>query len=232
MLFSGLTVGIGLLALEVLPVPFLRATGVGGVLVPVISVAVAITLLPVVLAVVGPKLDWPRIRTDGQAGRGWLRWVRFTVRRKTFAAIGGALVMTALMLPAPSLHTGEPSSAALAQAVPAHLALSTLQSGGVPSGTLTPITVQTEDSQADATAAELARIPGVHVSLAPAAGGNRAAGTALVTVLPTAETNVGVGLCSSWPGCARPTTPANPRRIQGAAGVGGPRRSSTSSPPP
>jgi len=51
--FSGVTVGIGLLALEVLPVPFLRSTGVGGVLIPLVSVAVAVTLLPVVLATAG-----------------------------------------------------------------------------------------------------------------------------------------------------------------------------------
>ena len=36
--FSGLTVAIGLLAMIVLPVPFLRSVGYGGVLVPVVSV--------------------------------------------------------------------------------------------------------------------------------------------------------------------------------------------------
>src|SRR5262249_35926015 len=47
---SGLTVAIGLLALIVLPVPFLRSLGYGGVLIPLVSTLVAITLLPVVLA--------------------------------------------------------------------------------------------------------------------------------------------------------------------------------------
>ncbi len=64
MVFSGLTVAIGLLSMIVLPVPMLRSVGIGGVLVPLVSVAVAITLLPVILATVGPRLDWPRLRTE------------------------------------------------------------------------------------------------------------------------------------------------------------------------
>ena len=48
--FSGLTVAIGLLSMIVLPVPMLRSVGYGGVLVPLVSVLVAVTLLPVILA--------------------------------------------------------------------------------------------------------------------------------------------------------------------------------------
>ena len=48
--FSGITVAIGLLALIALPLPFLRSMGYGGMLIPLVSTLVAITLLPVVLA--------------------------------------------------------------------------------------------------------------------------------------------------------------------------------------
>ena len=47
--FSGTTVAIGLLALIVLPLPFLRSMGYGGMVIPLVSVLVALTLLPVVL---------------------------------------------------------------------------------------------------------------------------------------------------------------------------------------
>ena len=67
--FSGLTVAIGLFALFALPVPFLRSMGYGGMLIPLVSTAVAITLLPVVLSTLGPRLDWPHIRTDDAASR-------------------------------------------------------------------------------------------------------------------------------------------------------------------
>ena len=74
--FSGITVAIGLLALIALPLPFLRSMGYGGMLIPLVSTLVAITLLPVVLAKLGPRLDWPHRRTDDKASRAWTRWAR------------------------------------------------------------------------------------------------------------------------------------------------------------
>lgn len=53
-IYSGCTVAIGLLALVVLPLPFLRSMGYGGVLIPLVIVAVILTLSPVLLATVGP----------------------------------------------------------------------------------------------------------------------------------------------------------------------------------
>ena len=69
--FSGTTVAIGLLALVALPLPFLRSVGYGGMLIPLISVIVAMTLLPVVLSKLGPRLDWPHVRSDDKASRSW-----------------------------------------------------------------------------------------------------------------------------------------------------------------
>jgi putative drug exporter of the RND superfamily len=191
--FSGLTVGVGLLALIVLPVPFLRSAGIGGVLIPLISVAVAVTLLPIILATIGPRLDWPRIRTDNTASRGWSAWARFTARHRGLAAIAGTATLIALMLPSLSMHVGEPSTAALAQSGPAHAALSDLQSGGVPSGTLTPIDVLVHQSAVRNVTVKLAGVPGVHAVIAPTTSQFRRQDTALISVLPTAETDVPSG---------------------------------------
>jgi len=46
---SGITVAIGLAALVVLPVPGLRSVGFGGMLIPLMSTAVTLTLLPAML---------------------------------------------------------------------------------------------------------------------------------------------------------------------------------------
>ncbi|MGH2913690.1 MAG: MMPL family transporter [Solirubrobacteraceae bacterium] len=192
-LFSGLTVGIGLLALIVLPVPFLRSAGIGGALIPLISVAVALTLLPVILATIGPRLDWPRLRTDNTASRGWSAWARCVVRHRGLAALAGTATLTVLLVPALSMHIGEPSTAALAQSGPAHTALATLKRGGVPSGTLTPIDVLTRAGSATAVADRIAQVPGVRAAIAPTTPQFERFGTALVTVLPTAETNVPAG---------------------------------------
>ncbi len=192
-MFSGLTVGIGLLALVVLPVPFLRSAGIGGVLIPLVSVAVALTLLPVVLATIGPRLDWPRLRTERTASRGWSAWARFTVRHRGLAALAGTATLAVLIIPAFSIHVGEPSTAALAQTGPAHTALARLQSGGVPAGTLTPVDVLTRTNAAPAVTRRLAHLPGVHAAIAPSDTQFRRHGTALITVLPRAQTNISAG---------------------------------------
>jgi len=77
-LLSGSTVAIGLLALVVLPVSFLRSVGYAGVLIPLVSALVSITLLPVVLAGAGRRLDWPRLRLRREAtsSRAWTAWAR------------------------------------------------------------------------------------------------------------------------------------------------------------
>ena len=59
--FSGLVVSLGLALMLLLPVPFLRGFGLGGLLVPVISVLCALTLLPVLLLAWGERLESVRL---------------------------------------------------------------------------------------------------------------------------------------------------------------------------
>jgi putative drug exporter of the RND superfamily len=189
--FSGLTVAIGLLSMVVLPVAMLRSVGIGGVLVPLVSVAVSVTLLPVVLATVGPRLDWPRLRTERSASRVFSAWARGVYRHRWLAAAGGIAVLAALMLPALSLHLGLPGSAAEATSGPAHAALTTLTKGGVPSGVLTPAEVLTSGNSQSASAVRLAaaKVPGVYTAVAPATSDYRRGGTSIVTVIPTVESS-------------------------------------------
>jgi RND superfamily putative drug exporter len=184
--FSGLTVAIGLLSMIVLPVPMLRSVGIGGVLVPLVSVAVAITLLPVILATVGPRLDWPRLRTERSASRVFSAWARGVYRHRWLAALGGIAILAALILPALSLHLGLPGSSAEATSGPAHSALATLTDGGVPPGVLTPAEVLTS-GHADAVRAAAVKVPGVYTAFAPTTSDYHRAGTAIVTVIPRAE---------------------------------------------
>ena len=50
---SGTTVAVGLLSMIILPLPLLRGMGIGGMLIPVVSVLASLTLLPAMLAVLG-----------------------------------------------------------------------------------------------------------------------------------------------------------------------------------
>ena len=192
--FSGLTVAIGLLSMVVLPVPMLRSVGYGGVLVPLVSVVVSVTLLPVILATVGPRLDWPRLRTERRASRVFSAWARGVYRHRWLAALAGLGILAALMLPALSLHLGEPGSSAQATSGPAHDALVTLTDGGIPSGVLTPAEVLVSSPGASPTvAAQAARVPGVYAAVAPGTPDYQRDGTAIVTVIPVAESSVPAG---------------------------------------
>jgi len=188
--FSGLTVAIGLLSMIVLPVPMLRSVGYGGVLVPLVSVLVAITLLPVVLASVGPRMDWPRLRTERRPSRVFSSWAALVYRHRWVSAAAGLAIMGLLMAPALSLHLGSPGASAQATAGPAHDALVSLTSGGVPSGVLTPAEVLTSGGSSASVAARASGLPGVYAAIAP---GFSRSGTAIVDVLPAAESSLPSG---------------------------------------
>lgn len=213
--FSGLTVAIGLLSMIVLPVPMLRSVGYGGVLVPLVSVAVSVTLLPVILATVGPWLDWPRLRTERRPSRVFAAWARLVYRRRWTAAVIGLAILAVMMLPALSLHLGEPGSTAQATSGPARAALTTLTSGGIPSGVITPAEVLTRQGTAAAVASDAAKVPGVYAALAPATQDYQRAGTAIVTVLPVSESSGPAGQ-AAISGLERSLLP-----VPGVAGVGG-----------
>jgi RND superfamily putative drug exporter len=189
-LFSGLTVALSLLCMVVLPVPMLRSVGYGGVLIPLVSVAVAITLLPVVLATIGPRLDWPRLRNERSASRFWTAWARLVYRRRWLAAAAGLAIVVVLVVPARSLQTGEPGSNAEATSGPAHAALVTLARGGVPAGVLTPIEILVR-GHGVSVARAVGRVQGVDTAVAPAV--DRRGGLALVTVLPRLESTIPTG---------------------------------------
>ena len=104
--FSGTTVAVGLLALVVLPVPFLRSVGIGGLLIPLISVLVALTLLPCVLRMAGPKLEWPHRRTEEHGSARWTAWAGGVVRHRVPAIVGSLLILAALAVAASHLKPG------------------------------------------------------------------------------------------------------------------------------
>ena len=137
--FSGTTVAISLLALLVLPVPALRSIGIAGLLIALVSVAVAITLLPVVLATIGPRLDWPRNRRDARASRGWSAWARLVVRHRWVAAATSTAVLVALVVAASTIQLGNPRADSLAQGGPARAGLEKLEDSGIGTGPLSPV---------------------------------------------------------------------------------------------
>ena len=183
-LASGVTVAISLVALLVVPVPFLRSMGLGGMLIPLVSVAVVLTLLPALLSSVGPRVDYPRIRHEGTAARGWSAWARAIVRHR-FIAVSVALVALAVLIaPVFGLKIGQSGIDSLATSGPAFRAAQELRDGGVGTGALTPIEllVPADEVQPAVTAAR--QVDGVFTAVV----GGTHDGTSVIDVLPVSET--------------------------------------------
>jgi RND superfamily putative drug exporter len=195
--FSGTTVAIGLLALIAIPLPFLRSVGYGGMLIPLVSTLAAITLLPVVLAKIGTRLDWPHRRTDKRASRAWTRWAELVVRRRWIAAgVAGAIVL-ALTIAAANLQLGNSSTDSIAQSGDAKTGLTALEDSGIGAGALNPhevlVTTKSVSGKGTGTdpeqvAAAMRKVDGIHGAVAPSSTDWRQDGTAIVDVFGTADT--------------------------------------------
>ncbi|MGY1717168.1 MMPL family transporter [Geodermatophilus sp. SYSU D01106] len=101
---SGVTVALSLAGLVVFPQVFLRSMGFGGVAAVLVAMLAALTLLPALLAVLGPRVDalalpWHRRAVATVPGRGWWeRVARGVMRRPVLVtvAVVGLLVVLAL----------------------------------------------------------------------------------------------------------------------------------------
>jgi trehalose monomycolate/heme transporter len=111
-LFSGLTVAIGLALLVLMPLPFIRSMGIGGLLVPLVSIAASATLLPAMLALMGRGVNryrivprhWLERRAQAEETGFWHRLATAIMRRPVLFFAGAAALMLALAAPAVGLH--------------------------------------------------------------------------------------------------------------------------------
>jgi RND superfamily putative drug exporter len=192
--FSGITVAIGLLALIALPLPFLRSMGYGGMLIPLVSTIVAITLLPVILAKLGPRLDWPHRRTDDKASRAWTRWAEAVSRRRWVAAGAGVALILALAIAATNLQLGSADADTIAKKGDAKQGLVALERAGIGEGSILPHEILVQGAtNPDKVAAALTKVKGIQGAVAPNNPGWRQGGTALVEAIPVPDSGTSEG---------------------------------------
>jgi putative drug exporter of the RND superfamily len=191
--FSGTTVAIGLLAMVALPVPFLRSIGYGGMLIPLVSTLVAITLLPVVLSKVGQRLDWPHRRTDDRASRAWTRWAEAVVRHRWVAAGSAVAILGVLIVAATGLTLGDASPDTIAKHGDAKAGLTALEDSGIGSGAILPHEVLTNGTNPEHVARDLSKVDGVHGAVAPDSSQWRRGGSAEVLAFPVNDDSTSAG---------------------------------------
>jgi trehalose monomycolate/heme transporter len=104
-LVSGVTVAIVLASLMLFPENFLRSMGYGGVATVVVDMLAALTVLPALLAVLGPKVNALRIRRSVQRppaaenSGGWYRLAHSVMRRPVLYAVPIVVLLLALGSP-------------------------------------------------------------------------------------------------------------------------------------
>ncbi|MDQ3863323.1 MAG: MMPL family transporter [Actinomycetota bacterium] len=113
--FSGSAVLIGLSGLLFFPFMFMRSIGVAGVLVVFISVSAALTLLPALLGVLGPRVNRLAIRRrSGMATAAfWSRSAEVVMRHPVAVILVAALVLGALLHPVGHMKVGIPEASVL-----------------------------------------------------------------------------------------------------------------------
>jgi RND superfamily putative drug exporter len=185
-LFSGLTVLVSLSAVMLVPSPAFRSTSLGIMLSVVFVLAAALTLLPAVLAKLGPRVNRLAVRSvapsEEHSPRS-ARWGERLWRRPLPYGLAALALLVALALPVLSLETGMPSI----KVIPAHDSsregYTAIQQAFGP-GATGPLQIVAPGAQAAKAAAVARRDPGMARVMTPQPGRS---GLTLVQAIPTTE---------------------------------------------
>jgi RND superfamily putative drug exporter len=153
--FSGLTVAVGLAGLVLLPLPFIQSMGIGGLLIPLVSIAAATTFLPALLSLWGHRLGRGRIvprrvldRRDAPEQGFWARLAHSIMRRPAvYLALGGSLLLLAVV-PVYQIALTPGSNDTLPSDLPAVQGLHVLEDA-VGAGALAPTTIVVDTGRAN-----------------------------------------------------------------------------------
>ncbi len=144
--FSGTAVAIGLALMLFMPLPFMRGFGLGGLIIPAVSVVCALTLLPVLLYFLAARLDRvhlipARIVNRREAEENfWTRLAQTIMRRPVAVAAGTVAVMLALATPVLWLEVGPGTNKGIPQDLEGVKGLDII-SDAVGEGALAPTTI-------------------------------------------------------------------------------------------
>ncbi|MFB9315443.1 MMPL family transporter [Nocardioides plantarum] len=181
-LFSGVTVAVSLAALVLTPLPFLRSIGLGGLLIPLLSVATSLTLVPALLSAFGPRLTWPRRASSDGRSRFWARVAALVVRRRWLTVVGASAVLIALAAPVVTLTLGSPQLEGLETDAPASRAVTAAIDDGVPAGVLRPVELLVPTADVERVGGAVGDLDGVGAVAAPSGEGWSDGGDTLLQV--------------------------------------------------
>jgi RND superfamily putative drug exporter len=185
-LFSGLTVLISLTAVMLVPSPAFRSMSLGIMLSVVFVLAATLTLLPALLAKLGPRVDsfaLPWVHSGEHRSARFERWGERLWRNPLAFGLPALVALVALIVPVLSLDTGMPSIKVVPEEDGSRQGYEQVAAAfgpGAP-GALQLVTTQGQ-------AAEVAQVAGSDPGVAQAIPAQRGAGgRALVQAIPAAD---------------------------------------------
>ncbi len=183
--FSATLLTTALAGLLFFPQAFLRSLAYGGMAAVALAALTSLTLLPALLAVLGPRVDrLPfRLRRRTTAGpaeaAAWTRLAGFVMRRPAAVALPIVAVLALLAAPVAAVRFGEEDERVLPAANPARQAVETLKAEFPALGTGTiDVVLRGADGTAPAVAAgrtfaaAVERVPGIATVEVAGAGGD------------------------------------------------------------
>jgi putative drug exporter of the RND superfamily len=187
---SGSTVAVGLLSMILLPLPFIRSIGIGGMLIPAVSVLTAITLLPALLATLRSRINSVRLLPKRFVDAGhpedgpWGRWARFVTRRPVPVALVGLAIVGVLVYYGLQLNPAEAQAKDLPGSGDAIAGRTALAKAGISAGVMKPFVVLVENGASpEPIAAKLRATEGIDGAAAPKDW--RKGGDSLVEAFPS-----------------------------------------------
>ncbi|MFJ8726467.1 MMPL family transporter [Streptomyces sp. NPDC093269] len=195
--FAGLTVVIALAGLSVVGIPVLTKMGLTAAATVALAVAVALTLLPALLAMAGKRIVGRRARKKPPAHTApakptiGARWARFVLRRPIVVMVTSVIGLGALAIPAASLKLGLPDEGAMPTTTTQRRAYDLLSAGFGP-GINGPLTLvvdargSKDARRATQKVTSTVRALDAVAAVGPAAF-NQAHDTAVVTVVPATK---------------------------------------------
>jgi RND superfamily putative drug exporter len=173
-LFSGLTVLIALSAVMLVPSPAFRSMALGIMLSVVFVLAATLTLLPAVLAKLGPRVDrlaLPWVHSGEHRSRRFAAWAERLWRRPLAYGAVAVVPLVALALPVLDLQTGMPSIKVVPEGDSSRQGYAAVQAAFGP-GAPGALQVVAPTAEAGEVGRRLAADPGIARTLPPEPGGS------------------------------------------------------------
>lgn len=145
--FSGLTVLIGLSGLSFFEFLFMRSVGIAGMLVVLTAVLSAMTFLPAMLAIVGPRVNALTLRSrPDQTGGFWHQTATRVMRHPWFVVIPVTALLIGLALPFRNVQLSSPDATILPRSTQSRQAFDRL-SQAFGQGAISPIVIAVQTDQ-------------------------------------------------------------------------------------